>query len=135
MESLTRQPNVRQELKALCQHPPLIEGADIPEFWVRCVDDELLIFFAHPKSLDLAYPMTIGQSLCDETVVRDLQLNAFAREIPLKLEFAPYQALLMRIAPSGKIREENIAYEPPPPPRESGSFTPDHRYPGYFLAE
>ena len=44
---------------------PLVEGDDPPEFMCRLLEESAVFFFAHPKSKELAYPMSYGQSFAD----------------------------------------------------------------------
>jgi hypothetical protein len=87
---------------------PLVTGATLPQFWCREGDDDLLIFFGHPMTAGLTYPLRYGQSYCDETVVREVG----TRGRTLRLEFRPYQSVLVRVSRTGAARFENIEFVP-----------------------
>lgn len=113
---------------------PLVEGDPVPEFRCRDLGDELVFFFANPKSKELAYPVAFGQSRCDETVSVEVKVNALGREIPLSLVFEPYQSLLVRVSRDGEVSMPECRFLPAEP-RVNGAFPRDHRYPGYSVKE
>lgn len=90
---------------------PLVAGADLPPYWCREIDGELRIFFGHPQTAGLTYPLRYGQSLCTETVTREVTV----REKTIRLEFRPYQSLVVRISRSGAAKFEDIRFVPRPP--------------------
>lgn len=111
---------------------PLLEGDELPEFRACETDTGLTIFFAHPLTKTVAYPLYYGQSFCDAVEKRAVTVNAFGRRIPLQLEFAPYQSLLFHVGRDGSVRPEAIEYTPPVPV-VGQAYPKDHRYPGYCL--
>jgi len=108
-------PNVSSELTAIVQEPPLVEGTDIPEFWCRETADALYIFFANPKTKELKYPLSYGQSYTETTVTREVTVNYSGLSLKLNLAFEPYQSVLIKISPSGEIEPVNIVFFPTPP--------------------
>jgi hypothetical protein len=94
---------------------PFIEGENLPFYWARHLGDSVIVFFAHPKARDIAYPMRLGQSFCENTVRRTVTVNAFNRSVPFELAFEPYQSLLVRIDGDGKVSPVNIRYAVPHP--------------------
>lgn len=114
--------------------PPLVVGEPVPEFHCRDCGDELVFFFANPKSLELCYPLPYGQSHSTETVETRLTIHAFGKQIPLTLTFEPYQSLLCRVCRDGSVRFEDIVFVPAEPVVR-GLYPKDHRYPGYSVKE
>jgi hypothetical protein len=117
LAELARLPNVRGELKDLGL-TPLVSGDDLPYYWARQGERELLIFFAHPLARDVRYPMTYGQSYADAPVERTVTLHHgdISREVTLRFE--PYQSIMLRLTVDGEISELDLGYTPEPARRE-----------------
>jgi hypothetical protein len=117
LAELARLPNVRGELKDLGL-TPLVSGDDLPYYWARQGERELLIFFAHPLARDVRYPMTYGQSYADAPVERTVTLHHgdISREVTLRFE--PYQSIMLRLTVDGEISELDLGYMPEPARRE-----------------
>ena len=97
---------------------PLVEGPELPPFWAREGDRELLIFFAHPLARDVRYPMAYGQSYCDGPIDRPITIHygEVSREITLRFE--PYQSILLRISRDGETGVIDLGFTPSPPVRD-----------------
>ena len=106
--------NVSSELALLVQETPLVSGNDVPDFWCRAVDDELLFFFGHPASRGLTYPMEYGQSAHAGRTGRDLKFNLGdrAEAFTLPLEFGPCESLLLRVSRTGRIDRLDVGCAP-----------------------
>jgi len=115
LRRLTSLPSVRMDWPCTTLRRPLVTGEGAPDFWARVVDDDLVLFFGHPRSRGLTYPLRYGQSFSGETVTRDVVLSWSGYEQPVRLEFAPYQSLLLRVSKSGRVRWDDIEYLPPTP--------------------
>ena len=113
VDRLTARANVSDRQDAVLKRPPLLAGRDIPDFWARVDGGTLMLFVAHPYTRGLRYPMRYGQSDCDSVITRDLKLTWAGVTQPLRLRFSPNQSLLLRVDGAGRIRYENISYEPP----------------------
>lgn len=86
----------------------LVEGDDLPEYWVRVCDNKMHIFFAHPKSRELSYPMKYGQAFCNTSIEKQVKINAFGQSVITKLIFEPYQSVLLTINDKGECSFEDI---------------------------
>ncbi|MBK8050628.1 MAG: hypothetical protein IPK16_28105 [Anaerolineales bacterium] len=64
VDSLLSLPNVSAGIEDVAPHPPLLAGTDLPDFWCRVDGDTLTIFFAHPMTQGLRYPMPYGPPAC-----------------------------------------------------------------------
>jgi hypothetical protein len=117
LAELAGSPNVRGELAAH-RLKPLVEGENLPYFWARQGERELVIFFAHPLAREVRYPMAYGQSYCDGPVDRTVTINYgdASRQVPLRFE--PYQSILLRIGQDGEIGVLDVDYYPVPPVRD-----------------
>lgn len=94
---------------------PLLTGDDLPPYWARLVDEELLVFFAHPLADAVRYPLKFGQSLSNAAVERRVTIHLPDRMTELRLRFEPNQSLLFRITPSGVVHAFDLDYRPPAP--------------------
>jgi len=110
---LLKLPNVSNKFKPV--NKPLIEGDSLPDFWCRTDGENYFLFFANPKSKNLKLPLTYGQSLCNETITKNIKININNVQIPYELKFKPYQSLMLKINDKGKIESVNIEYVPPTP--------------------
>jgi len=108
---------VSSDFTNVSQNPPLVSGHDAPDFWCREIEGDLLVFFGHPASRGLTYPMKYGQSVQAGQTRRAVKLNYgdSGSELELALEFAPFQSLLVRISKSGAVEFTDITYVPPEP--------------------
>jgi hypothetical protein len=107
--------NVGRNLEGIHPGPPLVEGDGLPEFWCRAEGDDHLLFFAHPLSDGIRYPLRYGQSYCEAAVEKRVTVNLPGLAVPLTLRFEPYQSLLVRIDGKGKVRHEDIEFIPTTP--------------------
>jgi hypothetical protein len=108
--------NVSDNFQKIVQHPPLLQGDSLPEYWCRVdTDGTYYLFMAQPLSKDLKYPIYSGQSLMKESVFRELTLNINGNTIHHKFEFKPYQSLLLKISPDGKMKFVDVTFIPKDP--------------------
>jgi hypothetical protein len=100
---------------------PLISGKNLPDFRCRQTGEGLYIFFANPKSKGLKFPLEYGQSYCNKNEACDIVISTGDFNIPVTLNFEPYQSILLKLDNSGKISFEDICFTPKEPlviPRE-----------------
>jgi len=114
--------NVSEDLKLIIDHPPLIQGDSIPDYWCRVEKDGThYLFLAQWPSKDLKYPVYSGQSYMGASDFRELTLNINGKTIKQSFEFKPYQSLMLRISASGEVESVDISFLPKEPivrPRE-----------------
>ncbi|MBK8955002.1 MAG: hypothetical protein IPM34_05525 [Saprospiraceae bacterium] len=122
LERLLASPNVSSDFNKLMDHPPFIKGDSLPEYWCRIgKDGTRYLFLSQWPAKKLAYPVYSGQSLMTETKTMEFTFYAGGKSQKKKLEFRPYQSLMLEISPKGEIKELDISYFPKPPlvrPRE-----------------
>lgn len=84
LAELTKLPNVSQKLDST----PLVKTDRKLEFWARETYDGLLVFIAHPASVDISYPMEYKQSdkAEDEKIVAQIALNGSTINVDLSFE-------------------------------------------------
>lgn len=115
IRELFSQKSVSGILQKTAQKPPLIEGSFIPEFWCRQVDDELILFFSHPMTRSITYPMRYGQSFCETDMNIKIVINYAGHRNEINLQFKPYQAIILRVSKQGNVKLEDINLVIPPP--------------------
>ena len=122
LRRLTELPQVSGNFQNLIGHPALIQGDSLPEYWCRSnKDGSKYLFLAQWPSKNLQYPVYSGQSLATESKTMHVTLHANGKTRDLKLEFKPYQSLMLKIAPDGSIEFLDIGFVPKTPivrPRE-----------------
>jgi hypothetical protein len=113
---------VSEHFEQTIHHPPFIQGDSIPDYWSRVESDGThYVFLAQRPSKNLLYPVYSGQSLMSQSDFRELTFNIKGKSIHQKLEFKPYQSLMLKISPKGKIAYVDISFIPKEPvvrPRE-----------------
>lgn len=108
--------SVSTEIKNVYDQPPLVSGEEgIPQYWARWHGDELLIFFAHPKTKSVLYPMTLGQAYSRESQKLEVKVSQRGKTSELNLEFMPYQSLMYKFDAEGKATKVDIEYFPTEP--------------------
>lgn len=102
--------NVMDALERIAINPPLVAGEELPEFSCRVSKNAAYLFFAHPKTKELRYPLKYGQSRCQRTIEIPVKVHIFDRSINIKLVFEPYQSVLLKIEKDGDAFFENIKW-------------------------
>jgi hypothetical protein len=115
LAELSGMKNVCREFPGRTGLRPLIKGDSLPDFWCRKEGDGYYFFIANPRAMNLHLPLGYGQSLCSQTVCRDLAFNVNGRELKLRVEFRPYQSVLLKILKQSDPEYLDISYDPPVP--------------------
>lgn len=115
-------PNVSSDFDKVRQEPPLISGDSLPAYWSKVqADGTQYLFLAQHFSKNLTYPIYSGQSFMDQSIVRDLEFYVNGKRYQRKVEFAPYQSVMLKFTTNGKVEEVDISFVPHDPivrPRE-----------------
>jgi len=93
--------NVSSDIQQVVSHPPLLVGDDLPEFWCRIDDSDAYIFFGHPMTKQVTYPMRYGQAGDSALVELPVSANLFDRTFDIRLKFEPFRSVLMHFTRSG----------------------------------
>jgi len=113
LSELTSLKNVSDDFKQVVTHPPLISGDSIPEYWCRVENDGThYLFLAQWNSKDLKYPVYSGQSYMYQPEYKRLTIHVNGKTISRSFEFEPYQSLMLRITPDGKLDFVDITFVP-----------------------
>jgi len=113
---LTGLKNVSENFNQVIDHPPFLRGENMPDYWCRVGEDRnYYVFLAQANSKDLQYPIYSGQSLMKDSDFRELTFKINGKLIKQKFEFKPYQSLLLKISPAGKLEQMDITFVPKDP--------------------
>ena len=116
LKELSSLPNVSKDFQKVVNHPALIQGDNLPEYWSRVVADGThYLFLAQLPSKDLKYPIYSGQSLMEQSDFKELTINVLGKTMTQEFEFKPYQSLMLKISPAGKIEMVDISFVPKTP--------------------
>ena len=83
----------------------LVKGDNLPAYWARQMGDDLLIYFAHPLTKQIRYPMEFDLGAKAEIANRKVELNWRKRKFDLELEFRPSESLVLLLTNEGEIRQ------------------------------
>jgi hypothetical protein len=110
LDELLAQSGVVDHSSKLPLPPPCIEGESLPPHRCRVVDDELIVFFAHPAARGLTYPMRPDQFLDAGACTVSVTVNWQGHRIDAVLEFGLVGSLVMRVDRSGVASIEPTAF-------------------------
>ncbi len=122
LKELASLKNVSKDFQKIINHPPLIQGDSIPEYWCRVEEDGThYLFLAQRFSKELKYPVYSGQSHMEQSDFNELTLSINGKTIRQNFEFKPYQSLMLKITANGEVEFMDITFIPKDPivrPRE-----------------
>ncbi len=78
-------------------HKPLVESSSKTEFWCRDLDGELILFFPHPLSRGLEYPLDYGLHEKAVDSIESIKINAFGKSWKTRLQFKANQSIIVRV--------------------------------------
>jgi hypothetical protein len=81
----------------------LVAGNDIPFYFARALGSELLLFFAHPDSSSIVFPMQHGAGVLAGQMEREITINWGGRELACKLNFDPCEPCILLVGPQDSI--------------------------------
>jgi len=103
--------NVKSNLHDLTFGKPLLKSDLNIDYWCRQLDDNLIIFLAHPKSTSVIYPMIYQQSDCTNNILVNLEIYKFHKIFKIPCTFEPHQSLIIKLNQSGLITFEDIKFQ------------------------
>lgn len=106
VDHLLASPSVRMDASGIIGMPPLVEGNDLPDFWCRTDGENAWLFFAHPASRNLRYPLAYGQAEQAIECRRDVHIQWCGKRIPVTLDFAAGGSILVEIDGDGKKHQK-----------------------------
>ncbi|MEQ8910271.1 MAG: glycosyl hydrolase [Vicingaceae bacterium] len=116
LKELESYANVVRQLSEVSQIKPLVTGDNLPAYWCRIKPDGThLIFLAQPKAKNLQYPIYSGQSFMDKSEERELSFHINGNTTKKTVLFKPYQSVVMKLWPDGRVEEVDISFRPKDP--------------------
>ena len=116
LDELASLTNVSENFQEVIDHPPLIDGDSLPEYWARIDNNgELYLFLAQFPAKDLKYPLYSGQSFANQSVIREFTFTINGNSINQTVEFKPYQSVMLKITPNGEVDLVDIEFVPKDP--------------------
>ncbi|MBE0644328.1 MAG: hypothetical protein IH600_09640 [Bacteroidetes bacterium] len=113
VDALLALPTVRTDASAILEVPPLVEGRNIPDFWCRSEGETAWLFFAHPASQGLRYPLAYGQAADARAERRELTIHWQGKSIPLVLDFPPGASILVEVDAEGNAHQKTYIIASP----------------------
>jgi hypothetical protein len=107
--------NVSSDLARVRRNPPLVElvnaapGARPPESWCRTDGQTAHIFFANPKTREIKYPLSYGQSETKDEISVPVRISIFGKTHETTLNFKPNQSLMVEIW-AGGVRPVDVEW-------------------------
>lgn len=95
LDELLKLPNVKRDLESL--PPALVRGTDLPSYWVREHKDDFYIFFAHPETRSIKYPMKYSQSRNATAVELSVEIHTDQGYQKIPLHFGQEESLLVKV--------------------------------------
>ena len=90
---------------------PLIEGDNLPDFWIRKDDNTYYIFIANPMTQTIEYPLDYCYAFTDQGATRDIAINHHGKSEAFTLNFKPTESLLLKVAAEG-IQQIELGFMP-----------------------
>ena len=90
---------------------PLIEGDNLPDFWIRKDDDTYYIFVANPLTQTIEYPLDYCYAFTDQGATRNITVNHHGKSEIFTLNFKPMESLLLKVDSEG-IKQINLGFMP-----------------------
>jgi hypothetical protein len=105
-DEIIQAPSTSQSVAGLV---PFLEGTDLPSYWARVVEDELLLFLAHPATKQIRYPMPYNLAAQAKAVEQTVRLRWSGYDLPLHLRFESNIPILLSISAEGVVSPKLVA--------------------------
>lgn len=117
LAALLSKPSVTRDAGQLENRLPLVEGEQLPDFWIRQDGEEYFVFVANPMTQTIEYPLAYEYAFTDKGSERAVRINHHGRTDDLTLRFRPNESLLLHVTESG-VEQIDLAYTAPHLPSE-----------------
>ncbi|MBQ7191380.1 MAG: hypothetical protein IJS00_00710 [Paludibacteraceae bacterium] len=101
LNALQKMPTVSRNYDSIVTSLPLIEGTNLPDFWVRADGNDYFAFVANPMTQTIRYPLEYEYAFTDQGSERDITVNHHGRTDTLTLRFRPNESLMLHINTDG----------------------------------
>lgn len=100
------------KLTDITNRPALVEGTNLPDFWVREDEGTYYIFFANPLSQTISYPLDYCYAFTGKAAERPIVVNHHGRHDSFTLRFGPTESIMLEVTKRG-LRQIELGYTPP----------------------
>ncbi len=114
IEKLVSYDNVTSDIVDVKNLDPIVEGKNLVDYWCRKDVDKCYFFFSNPLSQNLKFPISYGQSLTNETIMKEVTFHINDKAIPFTLVFEPYKSILLEIE-NGDVNQIDLDFVPKEP--------------------
>ena len=90
---------------------PLIEGENLPDFWIREDNDTYYIFVANPMTQTIEYPLDYCYAFTDQGATRQITVNHHGKTEAYTLNFKPMESIMLKVDANG-IEQIDLGFEP-----------------------
>lgn len=116
LSDLKNMKNVSPTFAAVHPGKPFIALKIDADYWCRKDGGNYYVFIANPKSRRLKYPITYGQSFTSDTLRTEATFTLDnGKTATARLEFKPYQSLLLKLDAKGEVKPMDISFVPKTP--------------------
>ncbi|MBQ0016437.1 MAG: hypothetical protein KBT04_05590 [Bacteroidales bacterium] len=110
LATLRQQPSVSTETSIL-NCTPLIEGEQLPDFWIREDQGDYYVFVANPLTQTIKYPLDYCYAFTDKGCTKSMTINHHGRQDHVDLKFRPTESILLEITNKG-VKQIDLNYLP-----------------------
>ena len=89
----------------------LIEGENLPDFWIRQDGENYYVFVANPLAQTITYPIEYCYAFRDKGDERRITVNHHGKSEEIMLRFKPMESLVLEITPKG-VKQVNLGFTP-----------------------
>ncbi|MBR1517367.1 MAG: hypothetical protein IJ620_04420 [Bacteroidales bacterium] len=89
----------------------LIEGENLPDFWVRKDGESYYVFVANPMTQTISYPLDYCYAFTDKGSERTVRINHHGKSEEMTLKFKPMESLMLEITANG-VKQVNLGFTP-----------------------
>ncbi|MBQ4377472.1 MAG: hypothetical protein II793_07235 [Bacteroidales bacterium] len=107
---LKKMKNVKSNGTAFKFHG-LIEGENMPDFWIREEGENYYVFVANPLTKTITYPLEYCYAFTDKGAVCPITVNHHGKSEEITLRFKPMESLVLEISPKG-VKQVNLGFTP-----------------------
>ena len=90
---------------------PLIEGENLPDFWIREDNDAYYIFVANLMTQTIEYPLDYCYAFTDQGATRQITINHHGKTEAYTLNFRPMESIMLKVDANG-IEQIDLGFEP-----------------------
>ncbi len=111
LSTLNSQPSTLNSQLSTLNFNPLINGENLPNFWIRQDGDTYYVFVANPMTQTIEYPLDYCYAFTDQGATRDITVNHHGKSEAYTLNFKPMESIMLKVNANG-IEQIDLGFEP-----------------------